>query len=75
MSLSKLAEKRLFLIGPMGAGKSETGNTLTNGNNFTVGLTTIARTTINLKIESHQDGLTIGDFPGLIYLFILTILI
>jgi ABC-type dipeptide/oligopeptide/nickel transport system ATPase component len=63
MSLSNLAQKRLFIIGPPGAGKSRTGNTLTNGNHFKYGRS-LDRITTEVRIRSHPDGLMIGDMPG-----------
>jgi adenylate kinase family enzyme len=63
MSLADLYLKRLLLIGPPSSGKSTTGNNLLERNFFTTG-DRLNRVTTEGKIRSHQNGLTIRDFPG-----------
>ncbi len=63
MSFSKLTNKRLFLIGPPGHGKSRTGNTLLGENWLTYG-DKRSRVTTEIQIETHENGLLLVDLPG-----------
>lgn len=56
-------ERKFFLLGPTGSGKSSTGNKLTRRNNFTVG-NKRDRVTAEVRIQNDQNGLIVGDFPG-----------
>jgi hypothetical protein len=62
MSYSKLANKRLFLIGPSGHGKTRTANTLIGSNRFPYG-DARSRCTLKIQIETREDGLMIVDTP------------
>ena len=62
--------KSIVLIGPIGHGKSSTGNTLTKSLSFAYS-SDLERVTRDVRIRTGSNNLTVVDCPGIAYMKII----
>ena len=61
----RLAGKKVVLIGPVGYGKSSTGNTLLKDPNAFSRGRSMNRVSVDIKHKTGLNGLTVVDCPGI----------